>query len=113
MIPINIIFKVIKNDKIDRCIIIKSCRQNSPKPIDECSSIRVSYDNLDFSSVYNLKESLRNIATNHALMQLLYENTLEDNKTLDELDDIDLDNIIDKLLVFLNEDEGIMQEVEL
>jgi len=113
MIPINIIFKVIENDKINRSIIMKSCRQNSPKPIDEYPSIRVSYNKLDFSSVYNLKESLRNIATNHALMQLLYENILKDNKTSDELNDLDLDNIVDKLLVFLNEDEGIMQEVEL
>ena len=113
MIPINIIFKVISNNKIDQSISIKSCRQNSPKPIDEYPSIRVSYDKLDFSSVYNLQESLRDIATNQALMQLSEEQTLHKNQSDDELDSIDIDAIIDKILVFPNEDEGMMQQIEL
>lgn len=113
MIPINIIFKVTSNNKIDKSISIKSCRQNSPKPIDEYPSIRVSYDKLDFSSVYNLQESIRDIATNQALMQLSEESTLEDNKSNEEIDSVDIDVMIDKVLVFPNENEGMMQEIEL
>ena len=113
MIPINIIFKVTSNNKIDKSISIKSCRQNSPKPIDEYPSIRVSYDKLDFSSVYNLQESIRDIATNQALMQLSEENTLKDNMSDEEIDSVDIDDIIDKILVFPNEKEGMMQEIEL
>ena len=113
MIPINIIYKVIENNRIDKSITLKSCRQNSPKPIDEYPSIRVSYDKLDFSSVYNLQESLRDIATNQALMQLSEEHILHKNQSDDELDSVDIDDIIDKILVFPNEDEGIMQEIEL
>ena len=113
MIPINIIYKVIENNRIDKSITLKSCRQNSPKPIDEYPSIRVSYDKLDFSSVYNLQESLRDIATNQALMQLSEEQTIHTNQSDDELDSIDIDDIIDKILVFPNDDEGIMQEIEL
>ncbi len=113
MIPINIIFKVTSNNKIDKSISIKSCRQNSPKPIDEYPSIRVSYDKLDFSSVYNLQESIRDIATNQALMQLSEENTLKDNMSDEEIDSVDIDDIIDKVLVFPNEKEGMMQEIEL
>lgn len=113
MIPINIIFKVISNNKIDKSISIKSCRQNSPKPIDEYPSIRVSYDKLDFSSVYNLQESIRDIATNQALMQLSEESTLKDNRSDSEIDSVDIDAIIDKVLVFPNENEGMMQEIEL
>tara|TARA_B100000282_G_scaffold86445_1_gene60258 strand:- start:65 stop:406 length:342 start_codon:yes stop_codon:yes gene_type:complete len=113
MIPINIIFKVTSNNKIDKSISIKSCRQNSPKPIDEYPSIRVSYDKLDFSSVYNLQESIRDIATNQALMQLSEESTLEDNKSDEEIDSVDIDVMIDKVLVFPNEKEGMMQEIEL
>ena len=113
MIPINIIFKVISNNKIDQSISIKSCRQNSPKPIDEYPSIRVSYDKLDFSSVYNLQESIRDIATNQALMQLSEESILEDNRSDEEIDSVDIDAIIDKVLVFPNEKEGMMQEIEL
>ena len=113
MIPINIIFKVTSNNKIDKSISIKSCRQNSPKPIDEYPSIRVSYDKLDFSSVYNLQESIRDIATNQALMQLSEENTLKYNMSDEEIDSVDIDAIIDKVLVFPNENEGMMQEIEL
>ncbi len=113
MIPINIIFKVTSNNKIDKSISIKSCRQNSPKPIDEYPSIRVSYDKLDFSSVYNLQESIRDIATNQALMQLSEESTLLDNISDEEIDSVDIDVIIDKVLVFPNEKEGMMQEIEL
>ena len=113
MIPINIIFKVTSNNKIDKSISIKSCRQNSPKPIDEYPSIRVSYDKLDFSSVYNLQESIRDIATNQALMQLSEESILEDNRSDEEIDSVDIDAIIDKVLVFPNEKEGMMQEIEL
>ena len=113
MIPINIIYKVIGNNKIDQSISIKSCRQNSPKPIDEYPSIRVSYDSLDFSSVYNLQESLRDIATNQSIMQLSHESTLPDNECDDELDSVDMDDIIDKILVFPNKEEGMMQQIEL
>ena len=113
MIPINIIFKVTSNNKIDKSISIKSCRQNSPKPIDEYPSIRVSYDKLDFSSVYNLQESIRDIATNQALMQLSEESILKDNISDEEIDSVDIDAIIDKVLVFPNENEGMMQEIEL
>ena len=113
MIPINIIFKVTSNNKKDKSISIKSCRQNSPKPIDEYSSIRVSYDKLDFSSVYNLQESIRDIATNQALMQLSEESILKDNISDEEIDSVDIDAIIDKVLVFPNENEGMMQEIEL
>lgn len=113
MIPINIIFKVTSNNKIDKSISIKSCRQNSPKPIDEYPSIRVSYDKLDFSSVYNLQESIRDIATNQALMQLSEESILKDNRSDEEIDSVDIDAIIDKVLVFPNENEGMMQEIEL
>ena len=113
MIPINIIFKVTSNNKIDKSISIKSCRQNSPKSIDEYPSIRVSYDKLDFSSVYNLQESIRDIATNQALMQLSEESILEDNRSDEEIDSVDIDAIIDKVLVFPNEKEGMMQQIEL
>ena len=113
MIPINIIFKVISNNQIDKSISIKVCRQNSPKPLDDYPSIRIEYDKLDFSSVYNLQESLRDIALNQALMQLCYERTLPDNKSDDELDSVDIDTIIDKVLVFPNEKEGMMQQIKL
>tara|TARA_B100001287_G_scaffold259035_1_gene245886 strand:+ start:140 stop:481 length:342 start_codon:yes stop_codon:yes gene_type:complete len=113
MIPINIIFKIIKYNENDKSISIKTCRQNSPKPIDEYPSMRISLDKLDFSSVYNLQESLRDIATNYSLMRLSYETTLPDNECDDELDSVDMDDIIDKILVFPNKEEGIMQEVEL
>ena len=46
-------------------------------------------------------------------MQLSEEHIIHTNQSDDELDSIDIDDIIDKILVFPNDDEGIMQEIEL
>ena len=46
-------------------------------------------------------------------MQLCNESTLPDNRSDDELDSVDINAIIDKVLVFPNEKEGMMQQIEL
>ena len=111
MIPINIIFKVIQNNFDDKSIIVKMCRENSPKPIDDYPSIRISYDKLDFSSMYNLQESIRTIATHRSLMHLLNEPILPENNSDIEIDTLDLDDIIDKIVKIPYNEEGKMQEV--
>ena len=111
MIPINIIFKVISNNQIDKSISIKTCRQNSPKSLDEYPSIRIEYDKLDFSSVYNLQESLRDIATNQALMQFREEKILDENQTDEIIDELDIDGLVGKIVKISYVDMGLMREI--
>jgi len=113
MIPINVIFKLIKNNPDSRSISIKMCRQNAQTPIDEYPSLKVSYDKLDFSSLYNLRESLRHLTMNQALMQLLDEEILPENESTDELDSLDLNQCLNKVISLPCDEHGFMQEIEL
>ena len=83
MIPINIIFKVIKNNPDDQSIEIKMCRQNSPKPID---------------GLYNFQESLRDIVSDRALMYFLEEPIISENESSNEIESLDLDDLVDKVI---------------
>ena len=94
MIPINIIFKIVRNNPDTRSINIKMCRQNAPKSIDDYPSFRVSYDNLDFSNVYNLQESLRVLVSDNALKLLIDEPTLPENKSYKEVESLDLNDLV-------------------
>ena len=99
MIPINIIFKVIKNNPDDQSIEIKMCRQNSSKPIDDYPTLRLSYDRLDFNNgLYNFQESLRDIVSDRALMYLLEEPIISENESSNEIESLDLDDLVDKVI---------------
>ena len=98
MIPINIIFKVIKNNPDDQSIEIKMCRQNSPKTIDDYPTLRLSYDRLDFSSVYNFQESLRDVVSDRSLMYLVEEPIISENESSNEIESLDLNDLVDKII---------------
>ena len=63
MIVPNILFKVISNDPINESIVVKFCRENAPKAIDEYKAYNISYYNLDFTSPESLVESIRSTYT--------------------------------------------------
>ena len=58
MIP-NILFKVISNDPINESMVVRFCRENAQKPIDEYRAYNISYRNIDFSSPKAFEDSLR------------------------------------------------------
>ena len=50
MIVPNILFKVISNDPINKSLVVKYCRENAQKLIEDYRSYNISYSNLDFTS---------------------------------------------------------------
>ena len=113
MIPINIIFKVVKNNPDDQSIEIKMCRQNSSRPIDDYVPIRVSYDRFDFSSLYNFEESIRELVSDRSLMYLIQEPTLPENKSSSEIESIDFDDLVDKVIAIPYGTDNELNEIEL
>ena len=55
----NILFKVISNDPKNESIVVRFCRENAQKPIDEYRAYNISYRNIDFSSPKAFEDSLR------------------------------------------------------
>ena len=113
MIPINIIFKIVRNNPDTRSINIKMCRQNAPKSIDDYPSFRVSYDTLDFSSVYNLQESLRVLVSDNALKLLIDEPTLPENKSYKEVESLDLNDLVGDVVAIPFGTDNYLNHVEL
>ena len=111
MIPVNIIFKVTKHNPDDKSIEIKSCCQNSSKPIDEYPTVRVEYRQLDFSSTYNLQESIRSVATDQAIKQFRDEKILDENQTDEIVDGLDIDGLVGKIVKISHNDMGLMREI--
>ena len=56
MLP-NILFKVISNDPVNKSMVVKFCRENAQKSIDEYRSYNISYRNIDFSSPKAFEDS--------------------------------------------------------
>ena len=113
MIEINIIFKIIKNCPEQELFVVKCCRQNSPKPIDEHDKMAISYDNLDFSSTYNFEESLRSILCNEIISNFESEPILEENKSTEEIKSISVDDLLDKVVSIPFGFQNDIKEVEL
>ena len=111
MIPINIIFKVTKHNKEDKSIEIKACCENASRSIDEYSSVRVEYHQLDFNSIYDFQESVRQIAYQLAIKQLSEEKILSENKTDDIIEELEIDDMVNKLIKISHMDMGLMREI--
>ena len=79
MLP-NILFKVISNDPVNKSMVVKFCRENAQKSIDEYRSYNISYRNIDFSSPKAFEDSLRSRGNPIITKQLLNEPVLEINK---------------------------------
>ena len=98
MININIIFKVISNNPDKKQLTVRYCRQNSPIPIDKHGKMAISYDNLDFSNVYNFEESLRSILCNQVISDFEMEPVIEENKSDEEINSLNVDDLLDKVV---------------
>ena len=84
MIP-DILFKVISNDPINKAIVVKFCRSNAQKPIDEYRSYNISYRNVDFSSPKAFEDSMRSRGNPIVMNQLLDEPVLDVNRGVPEI----------------------------
>tara|TARA_B100000212_G_C27335871_1_gene516799 strand:+ start:981 stop:1322 length:342 start_codon:yes stop_codon:yes gene_type:complete len=113
MIPVNIIFKIIENNPEKEMIIIKSCRQNSPKSIDNCKKVAISYSKLDFSDLYNFEESIRTLLSKRCLADLCEEPVLKENESQAEIESMDINSLLDKVIAIPFGFENDLKEIEL
>ena len=112
MLP-NILFKVISNNPIDKQMMVKFCRENAPEPIENYQSYNISYRNLDFSSSNALIESIRSTGSYIAQQQFLAEPILEENKSNDDIDSIDIEDYVGKIVSITSDSINQLNEVKL
>ena len=109
----NILFKVISNDPINKSIVVKFCRENAQKPIDEYRSYNISYRNIDFSSPKAFEDSLRSRGNPVIMKQLINEPIIEENKSVSEILSTDINDYIGKIVCTTSDTSGSMNKVEL
>ena len=112
MLP-NILFKVISNNPIDKQMMVKFCRENAPEPIENYQSYNISYRNLDFSSSNALIECIRSVGSYIAQQQFLDEPILEENKPNDDIDSIDIEDYVGKIVSVTSDSINQLNEVKL
>ena len=79
----NFICKIIEDRPEDRQLIVKYCRQNSPKSIDEYQQYAIDYDHLDFSDYEGFVYSLLKCGKSIIIKQLEEEPILVDSNCND------------------------------
>ena len=107
MIP-NILFKVISNDPINKSIVVKFCRENAQKPIDEYRSYNISYRNIDFSSPKAFEDSMRSRGNPIIMKQLL-----KVNKGVPEILSTDINDYVGKIVCTTSETSGSLNRITL
>ena len=109
----NILFKVISNDPINESMVVKFCRENAQKPIDEYRAYNISYRNIDFSSPKAFEDSLRSRGNPVVMKQLINEPIIEDNKGVPEILSTDINDYIGKIVCTTSETSGSLNKVTL
>jgi len=109
----NILFKVISNNPTDKQMTVKFCRENAPQPIENYKTYNISYRNLDFSSSNTLIESIRSIGSDIAQQQFLDEPILEENKSDIDIDSLDLDDYVGKIISLTFDSTNELNDVKL
>jgi len=112
MLP-NILFKVTSNNPTDKQMTVKFCRENAPQPIENYKTYNISHRNLDFSSSNALIESIRSVGSHIAQQQFLDEPILEENKSNIDIDSIDLDDYVGKIISVTSDSINQLNEVKL
>ena len=113
MIVPNILFKVISNDPINKSMVVKFCRENAPKAIDEYRSYNISHYNLDFTSPEALVESIRSTGTSIVIKQLNDELILDENKPTDLIQSVDIEQYVGKIVSVTLDPTGDLNKIEL
>ena len=113
MIVPNILFKVISNDPINESVVVKFCRENAPKSIDEYRSYNISYYNRDFTSPEALVESIKSTGTSIIIRQLNDEPILDSNRSDKIKESIDLQDYVGKIVSSVLDPTGDLNKIEL
>jgi hypothetical protein len=93
-----LIFKIVEYLPDTEQIVIKCCRQNAPKAIDEYPSIALDVMHIDFSSYENFKHSIIMNLMHVVRKQIEDEPILQENQIVEEIDSEDLDDYVNKIV---------------
>ena len=94
-------------------MVVKFCRENAPKAIDDYKSYNISHYNLDFTSPEALVESIRSTGTSIVIRQLNDEPTLDDNKPDELIQSVDLNQFVGKIVSVTLDSTGDLNKIEL
>lgn len=94
----NFICKIVQNLPDDQQIIVKFCRQNSPKPIDEYQSYSIDYSKLDFTDYDSFVHSLMLSGHQVIIKQLINEPALPSNLDVVETNSTNISDNLNKIL---------------
>jgi hypothetical protein len=95
----NFIFKIKENDSKNGQIVVKFCRQNAPKDIEEYESYAIDYDNLNFTNYDKFVDSVMEFGITIILKQLSEEPTLESNSKVERIESMNINENLNKLIL--------------
>ena len=93
-----LLFKITQYLPETQQIIVKVCRQNAPKPIDDYPEVALDLMHVDFTNYENFKHSLIMNLTHIVRKQIQDEPILSENEILEEIDSDDLNDYINKIV---------------
>ena len=89
-----IIFKIIEYLPETEQIIVKFCRENSPKPIDEYNAGAVGTGSIDNSDPTSFVESLCKLGKQKVYKQEREETTLKENVCQDNISSVNIEDYV-------------------
>jgi len=103
----NLLFKIIQHLPETEQIVVKFCRQNSPKPIDECDAVAIDKKHIDFSNPETFGASLMLAGMASIERQLREEPILQQNSCCNHPTSTNIDDHIN-CVIAVNYDEKVV-----
>jgi hypothetical protein len=94
----NFICKIVEDRPESEQIIVKFCRQNAPKSIDEYPEYAVDYDHLDFTDYEGLVYSLMKVGLTPIINQLEEEKCLPSNLNIEKTSSSNIKDNLNKIM---------------
>jgi hypothetical protein len=103
----NLLFKIIQHLPETDQIVVKFCRQNSPKPIDEYDAVAIDKKNINFSTPETFGASLILAGMSSIERQLREEPILQQNSCCEHPTSTNIDDHIN-CVIAVNYDEKVV-----
>lgn len=103
----NLLFKIIQHLPETDQIVVKFCRQNSPKPIDEYDAVAIDKKNINFSTPETFGTSLILAGMSSIERQLREEPILQQNSCCDHPTSTNIDDHIN-CVIAVDYDEKVV-----
>jgi len=94
----NLLFKIIQYLPETEQIIVKCCRQNAPKSIDDYDAVAIDLMHVDLRSPEDFKHSLIMNLVHIIRNQIESEPTLPENENVENVDSEDANDYVDKII---------------